>query len=110
MNLGGLRRRERQAMHELISRGILKRDEFAMADGDGSETVSAPSDLHKRYARHGYVSNLLRRTPVVWQKVSYEYDEYDAYLPSEILALHDFDWDAATERMLAEAGEAQCDS
>jgi hypothetical protein len=44
MNLGQLRRQERQAMHQLISRGLMKRDEFSLVEGDGSETVSAPPD------------------------------------------------------------------
>lgn len=97
MNLRALKKREKRAMKELIRRGDYTASDFTPADG--GESIYAPDALHKRHQRHGFVHpGPMPGTPLVWHCCSYEYDEWDASLPSVVLAeirlAEETDWDA----------------
>lgn len=84
MNLRIIKKQCKQAMAILIAEHGYRPSDFLPADGE--EAVYAPCGMEKRYERHGFLEpGPLPGTPILWKKASYEYDEWDAYLPSEEL-------------------------
>jgi len=51
---------------------------------------------------NGFINRRLKGTPLVWERVSYEFEEWDAVLPSNILEMATHDWDAEIEALLEE--------
>lgn len=99
VSLRQLKERERRAMRMLIEKGIYQADYFSPSDGN--EAISAPRDLEPKSVEHGFVHpGLIRGTPVFWYRTSYEYEEYDVDLPSRLLEMHEFDWEAAAVKSL----------
>jgi hypothetical protein len=84
MNLRIIKKQCKQAMAVLIAEHGYKPSDFQPADG--GESIYAPCGLEKRFDRNGFLEpGPLPGTPLLWRKVSYEYDDWDAFLPSEEL-------------------------
>lgn len=97
MNLRVLKKRCKRAMEVLIAEHGYRRADFASADG--SESLYAPLDLDEVHVRFrewsedrtylihgGFITpGVLPGTPLLWERTSYEYDEWDARLPSAVL-------------------------
>lgn len=98
MNLRILKKLCKRAVPILVGQYGYRLESFTVADG--SEAIDAPVGMERRFVRHGFIDpGLLKGTPVIWQRVSYEYDEWDCFLPSEILSEHEFwkDWEPSAE-------------
>ena len=53
----------------------------------GQETIDAPSKMERRFVDGNWLNpGPLKGTPLLWEKVSYEYDEWEAKLPVDVLA------------------------
>lgn len=84
MDRRALKKRCKEAVEVLVRDHGYDRSGFVPADG--SETIDAPADLEDRFVRHGFIEpGVLKGTLVHWARCSYEYDEWDCALPSEIL-------------------------
>lgn len=84
MDLRALKKRCKEAVDVLVRDHGYKREAFTPADG--SEAFSAPHDLERRYVWNGWIEpGVLKGTPVHWARCSYEYDEWDCRLPTDIL-------------------------
>lgn len=100
MDLRELKKRCRRAVDILVRDHGYRRDQFTPADG--SETLYAPSDLDAKYVSGSFIEpGVHRGTLVIWQKCSYEYDEWDCRLPSELLEEIEF-WASLTDKQLEE--------
>lgn len=88
MNLRTLKKHCRRAVATLIEKHGYKPEDFTPADG--SESIYAPPGMERQYVHGSFLDRVLPGTPLLWQKTSYEYDEWDAYLPSEFLKDLDF--------------------
>lgn len=90
MNRRILKKHCKQAMEILIREHGYRADQFAPSDGQ--ESVDAPTNMEKRRRRRrfdvpGFLNpGPLKGTPLLWQRTSHEYDEWDAKLPTEVLA------------------------
>ncbi len=113
MNRRTLKKKCRRAMEALIARHGYARDSFVASDG--GESIYAPPGMERRFDRNGFLDpGPLKGTMLLWQKTSYEYDEWDAALPSEVLREVEFwevyqptdedlrAWDAAADAKNAE--------
>lgn len=84
MNRRTLKKLCKRAVPILIAKHRYKPEDFTPADGD--ESIYAPPGMEKQFVRHGFIElGPLKGTPLLWVKTSYEYDEWDATLPSEML-------------------------
>ncbi|MDN5006425.1 hypothetical protein ACFQZO_37060 [Bradyrhizobium sp. GCM10027634] len=84
MNLRILKKQCKQAMVVLIAEHGYKPCQFVAADGD--ESVYAPVGMEARHDRNGFLQpGPLPGTPLIYRRVSVEYDEWDSFLPSEEL-------------------------
>lgn len=84
MDLRALKKRCKEAVEVLVRDHGYSRDAFSLADG--SEAFDAPHGLEKRFTWEGWIEpGVLKGTPVYWHRCSYEYDEWDCKLPSEML-------------------------
>lgn len=84
MNLRTLKKRCKAAVEVLVRDHGYPRDHFTPADG--SETFDAPAGLDARFVRGNWIEpGVLKGTLVYWYRCSYEYDEWDCKLPSEML-------------------------
>jgi hypothetical protein len=83
--------------------------EFVCAPAEGDECVSAPRDYVPPRNEQDSPASFRRShatpprgTPLVWQRTSYEYDEWDARTALDMLAdlrhARDYDWDAEAKR------------
>jgi hypothetical protein len=74
----------RRAMETLIRDHRYDPGDFKPADG--SETIYAPPGMERQYVDHHWLRDgPLKGTPLLWVRTSYEYDEWDARLPFEVL-------------------------
>lgn len=100
MTLRALKKQEKRAVKTLIRKHGFSRSDFHPSDG--SEAMDAPNNLAKRHNRHGFIDpGPMNGTPLVWERTSYEYDEWDARFPSDVLADLEFDWSGAMDEFLA---------
>lgn len=100
MDLRELKKRCKAAVDVLVKDHGYRRDDFTPADGE--ETFYAPPDLNERFVRNGFIDpGVHKGTLVRWYRCSYEYDEWDCELPSEILRDIEF-WASRTEADLQE--------
>lgn len=105
MNRRTLKKHCQRAMVTLIRDHRYKAADFSRARGD--ETLDAPAGMERRFVeRSGMLKpGPLKGTPLLWEKASYEYDEWDCRLPSQVLADIEY-WenlsDADIQAMLAE--------
>ena len=84
MNLRTLKKHCQRAVVILIAEHGYKPSDFARSDGE--EAISAPTRMERRFVRNGFLEpGPLKGTWLLWQKTSYEYDEWDADLPSVML-------------------------
>lgn len=84
MNRRTLKKKCRRAMAILIEQHGYGADSFKPADRE--EAVYAPAAMERRFVRHGFLNpGPLKGTPLLWTKDSYEYDEWSANLPCEVL-------------------------
>lgn len=90
MNRRILKKQCKRAMRILIERHGYRRDDFVAAEGD--ESIDAPTNMERRFVKTylpGGNSWLhpgpLKGTPLLYEQTSYEYDEWDARLPTHIL-------------------------
>ena len=84
MDLRALKKRCKEAVEILVRDHGYSRDEFTPADG--SEALNAPADLDPRFVRGDWIEpGVLKGTLVHWARCSYEYDEWDCKLPTDIL-------------------------
>lgn len=100
MNLRTLKKLCKRAIPELIAKHRYRPEDFLPADG--SESVYAPPGMEKRFVRNGFLDNgPLKGTPLLWVKTSYEYDEWDAILPCEMLREIKFweNWEPSPEEL-----------
>lgn len=85
MDLRLLKAKCKRAVDVLVREHGYSRDRFTPADG--SETFDAPSDLDAKFVRNGFIEpGVHKGTLVYWYRCSYEYDEWDCKLPSEMLS------------------------
>ena len=100
MDLRELKKRCKKAVEILVRDHGYQRDQFTTADG--SETFYAPSNLDEKHVRNGFIDpGVHKGTLVHWYRCSYEYDEWNCELPSEILSEIEF-WAKLTPAELAE--------
>ncbi len=90
----------------LIARHGYSEAAFSAARGD--ESIYAPSAMERRHVSNGFLDpGPLKGTPVLWERVSVEYDEWDCFLATERLeqieAYENFDADM----MCADASDAR---
>lgn len=84
MNRRTLKQHCRRAVRILIAEHGCRAEDFQPSDGE--EAVDAPTRMERRFVEHGFLHpGPLAGTPLLWLKASYEYDEWDAHLPSEFL-------------------------
>lgn len=84
MNLRTLKKHCKRAVPILIRDHGYKTSDFTPAEGD--ETVDTPHGMEKRHEWRGFLRpGPLKGTPLLWCRVSHEYDEWEARLPSEWL-------------------------
>lgn len=84
MDLAELKAECERAVKVLVAEHGYSLDKFTPADGE--ESLYAPVDLDEKFVRHGFIEpGVLVGTPVYWARCSYEYDEWDCDLASEIL-------------------------
>jgi hypothetical protein len=75
----------KQAVPVLVDRYGFAADAFHPAAGD--EAIDAPRGIEPRHQSHGFLHpGPLRGTPLLWERTSWEYEEWDCRLPSEVLA------------------------
>lgn len=85
MNLRTLKKHCKRAVAVLIEKHGYEASNFTPADG--AEAFYAPPKMERRFVRNGFLCpGVLKGTPVIWRRVSAEYDEWDCSLPSELLA------------------------
>lgn len=108
MDLRALKKRCKEAAEVLVSKHGYPRDSFTPADG--RETLNAPADLEPRFVRGDWIEpGVLKGTLVHWARCSYEYDEWDCKLPTDILDEIEF-WESVSEddiRAMDEMAEAE---
>ncbi|MGQ9367728.1 hypothetical protein [Azospirillum sp. ST 5-10] len=113
MNLRILKKLSKRAVKILCERHGYKLGDFTTANGD--ETTDVPARGWPRHQRERVAGrslpfvSLLKGTPLVYRRVSYEHDEWDFRTAFEELRELDF-WsspeaDAAIEAMLADEPE-----
>ncbi len=109
MNRRTLKKKCSRAMSVLIAKHGYHAERFHAADGD--ETIDAPCRMEKRFVRHGFISpGVLKGTMLLWERTSYEYDEWDCTLPTEVLAEIEH-WDSLTDADFRQlAGEILIDA
>ena len=84
MNRRTLKKHCKRAVSALIAEHGFRADQFKPSDGE--EAVSTPFGMERQFDRNGFLDpGPLKGTPLLWQRTSYEYDEWDAYLPSQVL-------------------------
>ena len=89
MDLRELKKECRRAVDVLVRDHGYIRDAFTPADG--TETLYAPTDLDTRFQQHGFIEpGVHKGTLVHWYRASYEYDEWDCELPSQLLSEIEF--------------------
>jgi hypothetical protein len=107
MNRRILKKRCKRAMEILIREHGYKPKDFAPSNGH--ESVYAPGGMEKQRTRRrwdveGFLNpGPLKGTPLLWERTSYEYDEWDAKLPTEVLAKIEM-WASITPEDLAALG------
>lgn len=95
MDLKALKAECRKAVDVLVKEHGYRRDQFTSADG--TETLYAPHDLDQKFTSNGFIEpGVHKGTLVYWHRCSYEYDEWDCDLPSEILRQIEY-WAGMTE-------------
>lgn len=100
MNRRTLKKACKRAVPILIAQHRYKPEDFTPAEGD--ESIYAPPGMEKRFVRHGFIElGPLKGTPLLWVKTSYEYDEWDSTLPSEMLREIEFwaTWEPTPEEI-----------
>lgn len=105
MNRRTLKKHCIRAKAFLIAKHDYREEAFSPANGE--ESVYAPTRMERRFVRHGFLDpGPLKGTPLLWERTSYECDDWDCSLPSEILA-HIQSWEnfdyAEYERASVEA-------
>lgn len=84
MNRRTLKKHCKRAVPILIAEYGYHETDFMPADG--SETIDAPTRMERQYVERGFLKpGALRGTMIIWQRTSYEYDEWDCKLASELL-------------------------
>lgn len=84
MNRRTLKKKCQRAMQALIERHHYPVKSFVMADGE--EAIDAPPNMERRFVRHGFMNpGVLKGTPLLFERASHEYDEWDYALPSRRL-------------------------
>lgn len=84
MNLRTIKKRCKAAVDVLVREHGYRLDQFQPADG--SEALYAPLGLESRYVRRNFIDpGPLKGTMLYWYRCSYEYDEWDCKLASEVL-------------------------
>lgn len=99
MNLRTLKKKCQRAVKELVEKHGYKESDFTPADG--SEAIYAPHGMERRFTewrlRGRVISTdflqpgLLKGTLLYWYRCSYEYDEWDCKLPTDMLEDINFD-------------------
>lgn len=85
MNRRVLKKRCKRAMEVLIANHGYRPDQFQRSDGQ--ESIYTPAGMDKQFDERGFLEpGPLKGTPLLWEQVSYEYDEWDAKLPTEVLS------------------------
>lgn len=105
MNLRTLKKHCIRAKAVLIAEHGYREDAFSPASGE--ETIDPPFGMERRFVRYGFLyPGPLKGTPLLWTRTSYECDDWDCSLPTELLAQikasENFDV-AEYERLSAEA-------
>ena len=100
MNRRTLKKKCKRAMAVLIEKHGYRPDQFLPADG--WEAIDAPKSMEGRFVRRGFLEpGPLKGTPLLWCQVSYECDEWDADLPTRVLADIEFWESMSTEELNA---------
>lgn len=95
MDLRALKGKCRDAVDVLVRDHGYRREHFSAADG--SETFYAPPDLDAKHVRNGFIEpGVHKGTLIYWSRSSYEYDEWDCALPSEMLSQIEF-WESLSD-------------
>lgn len=85
MNLRTLKKHCIRAKATLIAEHGYREDAFSPASGE--ETIDAPSRMERRFVCRGFLDpGPLKGTPLLWSRTSYECDDWDCFLPTELLA------------------------
>lgn len=54
---------------------------------DGQEAMDAPLAMERQFVRNGFLEpGPLKGTPLLWERTSYECEEWESRLPSEVLS------------------------
>lgn len=85
MNRRTLEKHCARAMQTLIAEHGYRADQFSPSDGE--ESIDAPSGMERRFVWRGWLRpGPLRGTMLLWRKTSYETDEWEPILPTQMLA------------------------
>lgn len=85
MNRRTLKKKCHRAVRVLVEKHGYSLRQFKPSDGE--ESIDAPVGMERRFVRGNWLEpGPLKGTPLLWEKTSYEYDEWDAELPTEVLA------------------------
>lgn len=109
MNRRTLKKKCQRAMAILVAKYGYSPDQFSPSDGH--DAIDAPSRMERRFVDGNWLNpGPLKGTPLFWRKVSCEYDEWDAKLPTDELSDLEH-WSNFTEaeamRMLAATSASQ---
>lgn len=95
MNRRTLKKHCQRAMRILIEKHNYDLGDFHPSDGN--ESIYAPKGMERRFVWHGFLEpGPLKGTPLLWERTSYEYNEWDCALPSAVLADIEF-WNGLTD-------------
>lgn len=99
MNRRILKKRCKRALAALIEKHGYSAETFIPAQGE--ESIDAPAGMKGRGVSAGWLNpGPLKGTPLIWRRVTYEYDEWDCFLPSLELAEIEF-WAGMTDEEAA---------
>lgn len=94
MNRRTLKKKCQRAVKELVEKHGFKESDFTPSDGE--EAICAPVGMERRFTQWRFQGRiissdflqpgLLKGTPLYWYRSSYEYDEWDCRLPTDMLA------------------------
>lgn len=84
MNRRTLKKHCARARESLIREHGYRPENFVRSKGD--ETIDAPPAMERSFVQRGFLEpGPLRGTWLLFQRTSYEYDEWDYSLPNEVL-------------------------
>lgn len=85
MNRRTLKKHCARARESLIREHGYRGENFVRSEGN--EAIYAPPTMERRFVQSGFLEpGPLRGTWLLFERTSYEYDEWDYFFPSEVLS------------------------